>query len=348
MPRLERVLTSSALVTGITGQDGSLMAKLLLSQGYRVIGLYRSSSNNPFWRLDELGITEYLTLIPLDISSYGDLQTVLYGKRFSAIFHFAGSTLTVASHQNPSEVFHINTYASLELLNFAHRTNQDCFLMLASSSEIYGNKGFNTPGFDKRLLRPLNPYGLSHTSILEISDMYREVHGLEICNAIYFNHESALRDQRFFSRKLSVGITQLITNPSFILDIGSFDSSRDWGSADEFMVVSLMLFEMRTNCALDIGTGKLTAAVDVLRLALETAGFEPEFCLSPQENFIIDKTSGRVLIRSNIDLVRKNETLPRTANTCGLYGAINRIPNKTLLDIMPEMVMKDMKRRQLR
>lgn len=331
-------MNKTAVVTGVTGQDGSIFAKLLLSRGFKIIGLYRPSSSNVFWRLEEMGITEKMELIPLEIHAYRNLSSIFASNNIAAFFHFAGSTLTVSSHNNPLEVFQTNTGGALEILNFVKCKSPECFVFLSSSSEVYGNFGENFSISQSGVCKPTNPYGASHASILTISEMFREVHGLRICNGVYFNHESIFRDQRFFSRKLSLGVSSLMKSSDFVLNIGSFDSSRDWGCADEFMFFTFELFRREIQGALDIGTGKLTNLLDVVVVALQSANFEPELYKSDSEQFIYDKKTGRILVRSNEAYIRKHETSPRIADRTILEQSIGDGPQKTLVDIIPQMV----------
>jgi len=338
-------MSEHVVITGVAGQDGSLIANLLVNKGFEVIGLYRPSSNNAFWRLDEMGITNRIKFFPLDISSYHNLGSVIPKKNIVAFLHFAGSTLTVSSHNNPSEVFHTNTYGVLEILNYIRNFNRECFVFLSSSSEVYGNFGTNISTNSNGICNPINPYGVSHSSILNISEMFREVHELVICNGVYFNHESIFRDQRFLARKLSLGVTQLLSNPEFVLEIGSFNSVKDWGCAQEFMSLTFELFKSRTNRALDIGTGKLTYLKDVLSLALECVGFVPEFNGMEEGASIIDRRTGRTLVKSVSALTRFNESKPRLANVELLLQTIQKTPSKTLIDIIPELVKHEISRK---
>jgi GDPmannose 4,6-dehydratase len=338
---------SRVLITGINGQDGSLLAKHLVNEGFEVHGTFRSHSQNPLWRLQELDILDKLTLINLEIGEFERLPIETNGYSFQHIFHLAGSSFTFSSNSKPTQSFVTNTLGAIQVCEFARHFSADATVLLAGSSEIFGsplNKPNSFAANSKTSHKANNIYGLSHSSIMDIASFYTSNFSLNICNPILFNHESDLRSEYFLSRKLTIGIAHLLLDPSYIIHLGNINSKKDWGSASEFVKFFYLLAKKRICGSLPIGTGKLTSVREAVFQALQIAGFHPQIEETEMDYQIRDHKTGRILVISDSTLQRKVELDPWFADTTEIYQSVGLAPTITLLEVLPHMIKKDIQR----
>ena len=335
-----------ALITGVNGQDGSLMAAKLLLEGFDVYGTYRVGSNQSLWRLQELGIAEKISLIDLEIGQYDKISQYVDGSEISHIFHFAGSSFTVSFDRNPIKHYHSNTSGVIDICEFARLNSPNSTIFVAGSSEIFGKKSDNAfyKASSKTRFAPYNFYGLSHISNIDICDFYRTNYNMLICNGIMFNHESEYRSEQFFSRKLSLGIARMLLDKNFTLNLGNIDVRKDMGCAKEFINSIFQTAIARLSGRLVIGTGTLISLNDVIFSGLKHVGFFPVTTYENGEITIRDDSSNRILVKSVKHLMRKSELDPWYADTSEMIHFFNRAPTTTLLDLISIMISKDYER----
>jgi GDPmannose 4,6-dehydratase len=226
----------SALITGITGQDGAYLARLLLERGYRVTGTYRPTSSLNLWRLTELGIAEHpeLSLVEHDLTDLAGSIGLLQSARPDEVYNLAAQSFVGLSFRQPVSTAEVTALGALNLLEAVRMVAPQARFYQASSSEMFGNSQ-GVPQNEESPLRPRSPYAVSKVFAHLSTINYREAYGLYAVSGILFNHESPLRGEGFVTRKISLAAARIAAGQQQKLSVGNLDARRDWGYAPEFV-----------------------------------------------------------------------------------------------------------------
>jgi GDPmannose 4,6-dehydratase len=230
-----------ALITGITGQDGSYLAKLLIEKDYTVIGLTRSSRNLNLENLKYLNIHDKVQVIECDLTDISSIIAVVNEFSPDEIYNLAAQSSVSMSFSQPIGTIHFNIVSVLNILEVIRLVKPGIRFYQASSSEMYGAVE-NLPIKINTPMHPLSPYAISKSSANWIVVNYRESYGLYACNGVLFNHESYLRSKSFFIKKVISEAVSNHGNPDWVLNVGNIDVKRDFGySPDYVQAMWLML-----------------------------------------------------------------------------------------------------------
>ena len=242
-----------ALITGITGQDGSYLAEFLLDKGYRVFGLNRRQSNPNMGNISH--IIDRITLVSGDMTDQTSLETAIKDTMPDEIYNLAAQSHVHTSWKQPILTNDINSLGTMKLLEAIRAVKPDAKFYQASSSEMFG-KVLETPQTEKTPFYPRSPYGISKVSAHYITINYRESYGLFACSGICFNHESPRRGLEFVTRKIVHEAVKISKGKSNELKLGNIESRRDWGFAGDY--VEAMWLMLQHNRAKDfiISTGE--------------------------------------------------------------------------------------------
>ena len=340
-------MKGKVFVTGVTGQDGAYLAKLLMDKGWDVVGGFRRGSSDKTWRLRELGIESDLKLVDYSIGQGQQLSQLLAREQFDKIYHLAGESFTASSFEHPTLTLSSNIFGAVEILEAALASSRDATILLAGSSEVFGNaneqNGSNKVHELSRML-PTNPYGVSHLAINSLARIYREVYGLKVVVPILFNHESPLRGASFLTRKISLGISLLTAAKAAPIQLGNLDATRDWGCAQEYVRAMEDLVSSDTSGDFVFATGSRSSVRDVLTIASLAAGFDPVYIGQGIDEHCIDQSSGRILAQVNSKFFRSHDTFPNAGDASKLKNEIGWRPSRPLNAIVSEMVVADIER----
>lgn len=227
-------MAKKALITGLTGQDGSYLAELLESKGYEVFGLVRRTSNNPLARIENLGISKKIRIIYGNLRDSASLRRSLEESRPDEIYNLAAQSDVGISFKCPEETFEINYYGLGRLVNEAMRLNPSVKIYQASTSEMFGRT--KPPQNELSPFQPVSPYGESKLKAHEDYVVgYREKHGLFICSGILFNHESPRRGEHFVTRKITISLAKIKLGLQDCFELGNLEAKRDWGFAGDYV-----------------------------------------------------------------------------------------------------------------
>ena len=300
--------SDKVLITGVTGQDGSLLAKLLAEQGKKVFGTYRKTSSNYLNKIQEIGILDSIQLVEYQIGQTLELIELLRDNKFESIYHLAGESMTSDSLLHPNQTINTNTQGVIDLLEGVNRFSKESKIFIAGSSEIFDNT--NQKGSFKTVTeddpkKPRNPYGVSILANMNLANIYREQFGLTIAFGIMFNHESPLRGEQFITRKITKGLAELKYRNGNVLSIGSFDSKRDWGSASDFVVGMQTMIDLSLNDSYILATGKLNSVREILTICCNDLGYDPVFVDEGVNESLVDGVSGQTLVKINSKFFRK-------------------------------------------
>ena len=270
-----------ALITGITGQDGSYLAEFLLEQGYAVHGLVRRASAFNRTRIDHLRTDHNLESGRLTLH-YGELNDLTSFHRLlhkvepDEVYHLAGQSHVGLSFELPEVTCLENGMATLHLLEAIREMRTTTKLYLAASSEIFGAPK-EGPQTEETPINPRNPYGAAKAFSFNLGRIYRESHGLFVANGILYNHESPRRGENFVTRKISGGVARIAAGDKKPIALGNLDGCRDWGYAAEYVEGMWQMLQADIPDDFVLATGVSTTVRAFARAAFSAAGVPIEF-----------------------------------------------------------------------
>lgn len=268
-------MSKTALIAGITGQDGAYLARHLLETGYRVTGSSRDSQCSDTSRLKKLGIAQDVELISLAPNDFRSVLKALSSIKPTEVYNLAGQTSVGLSFEQPVECMESIAGGTLNFLEALRYLEIPTRLFSAGSSECFGDTR-HLPANENTAFQPRSPYAVAKsTSFWQVAN-YREAYGIFCCTGILANHESPLRPKRFVTQKIIDGVKKIKSGELQKLRLGNLDIWRDWGWAPEYVVAMHKM--LQTNIAKDylIASGTTTSLKEFVRLAFEAAGLEVE------------------------------------------------------------------------
>jgi GDPmannose 4,6-dehydratase len=260
-----------ALITGITGQDGSYLAELLLEQGYEVFGLTRRLSTENYWRIDH--IRDRLTLIPGDLLDQLSLIRALERVRPVELYNLAAMSFVPASWDQPMLTGEFNSQGVTRVLEAVRVVDPRIRVYQASSSEMFG-KVRAVPQNELTPFYPRSPYGVSKAFAHYITVNYRESYGLFAVSGILFNHQSPRRGIEFVTRKVSDGVARIKLGLAAELRLGNLQAHRDWGFAGDYVRAMWMMLQQPEPDDYVVATGKSHSVQDLVEIAFAHAGLD--------------------------------------------------------------------------
>jgi GDPmannose 4,6-dehydratase len=266
-----------ALITGITGQDGSYLAEFLLSKGYEVHGIIRRSSTFNTNRIDNIYVDPHEENVKLylhygDISDSGQLSNIIYNIKPDEIYHLAAQSHVRVSFDIPEYTGDITALGTTRILEAIRRSGNGIKFYQASSSEMFGETP--PPQNEKTIFKPRSPYACAKVYSYWITKNYRDGYNIFACNGILFNHESPRRGETFVTRKITRGIARILAKKENYIYLGNLDAKRDWGFSPEY--VEFMWMMMQNNYPDDfvIGTGESHSVKEFLEIAFDYVGLD--------------------------------------------------------------------------
>ena len=265
-------MAKTALITGILGQDGPYLAKLLLEKGYKVYGLIRRYSNPNFSNLDFLGITRKIELVEGDMSDESSLLHLIKRTMPDEVYNLAAQSFVGASWQQAKLTTEINALGVLYLLNAIKFFSPTTKFYQASTSEMFGTS--HDDGFqdEDTIFHPRSPYGISKVYAYWMTINFRESYDIFTCNGILFNHESPIRGIQFVTRKITDGVAKIKTGLTDKLYLGNLDAKRDWGFAGDYVEAMYLMLQSKKPDDYVIGTGENHSVKEFVQLAFKYAG----------------------------------------------------------------------------
>ena len=264
-----------ALITGITGQDGSYLAELLLSKGYEVHGIMRRASTFNTARIDHI-YSDYhkegtkLFLHYGDLSDSEQMSSIIYNVQPEEVYHLGAQSHVRVSFDTPTYTGDVTGLGTARLLEVIRRSKQQVRFYQASSSEMFG--AANPPQSESTPFQPRSPYACAKVYGYWMAKNYREGYGMYACNGILFNHESPRRGETFVTRKITRAIAAILAKKQEAVYLGNMDAKRDWGYAPEYVEVMWKMLQQKTASDYVIGTGETHSVKEFLDAAFAYAG----------------------------------------------------------------------------
>lgn len=274
-----------ALITGITGQDGSYLAKFLLNKGYEVYGTYRRLSTPNFWRLQYLNIFDKINFIPADLIDAGSMVEAIKVSEPDEIYHLAAQSFVGASFEQPIGTGDITGLGVARILEGTRQINPDIKFYQASSSELYGNGEVQAQNENTKFL-PISPYAAAKLYGYWMTKIYREGYNIFACNGILFNHESPLRGLEFVTRKVSNCVAEIANGVRKELKVGNLDAKRDWGYAPEYVESMWRILQQKEPDDYVIATNESHSIKELLEKAFDIVGLDWQEYVKVDKRFL--------------------------------------------------------------
>lgn len=275
-------MSKTALITGITGQDGSYLAELLLHKGYRVVGMTRRTSTEVHERIEH--IVDAIEIVSGDLLDQSSITMIVDQLHPDEIYNLAAQSFVPASWTQPVLTGEFTALGVTRVLEAIRQVDPAIRFYQASSSEMFG-KVVETPQRETTPFYPRSPYGVAKVYGHWITVNYRESYGLFACSGICFNHESPRRGKEFVTRKISDGVARIKHGLATDLRLGNLDAQRDWGFAGDYVAAMWSMLQQETADDYVIATGETHSVRDFVRIAFEAAGlgsYEPYVVVDPR------------------------------------------------------------------
>ena len=273
----------TALITGITGQDGSYLAEFLLEQGYEVVGLVRRTSTVNFQRIQH--IQKRLTLVSGDLLDQASLISVLQEYRPEEIYNLAAQSFVPTSWSQPVFTGEVTALGVTRLLEATRQVDPDARFYQASSSEMFG-KVREVPQTEATPFYPRSPYGVAKVYGHWITINYRESYDLFACSGILFNHESPRRGLEFVTRKVAHGAALIKLGMARDLRLGNLEAKRDWGYAGDYVRAMWLMLQQETPDDYVVGTGQTHSVRELCQVAFGHLGLDYQEFVKPDPRFM--------------------------------------------------------------
>ena len=334
----------TALILGVTGQDGAHIASHLLNQSYSVYGGFRRGSNTKTWRLEHLDILNQIKLVNINIDEPNHLIETIQEIKPDYIFHLAGESFVADSFAHPLTTIKANINGTVNILEAIRIVSKDTRIFFASSSEVFGNTEKGVLLNEESSLLPSNPYAISKMSAQHLVKMYRDRYGLFASIGILFNHEGPLRTRSFVTRKITYNMARLATQGGEPFELGSFDSCRDWGSAEDFTKAMILTLSSGKGDDFVFATGKLTSVRSFLKMSAEYAGFSPSFEGEGISEVCVDSRTGQKIAYLSESYFRPFDTSARLGDSSKLKKTTGWLGSRPVEKIINEMTQIDIER----
>ena len=337
--------TPSAVVTGITGQDGAYLAQSLLAKGYRVHGTFRRGSSVNFWRIEELGIAghERLRLVEFDLLDTGSGIRLLEMAQPAEVYNLAAQSFVAVSFDQPINTGLTTGLGAVNLLEAIRIVDSKIRFYQASSSEMFGRVQA-MPQDEGTPFYPRSPYGAAKLYAHWMTVNYRESFDIFGASGILFNHESPLRGKEFVTRKVTDAVARIARGTVQVLELGNLDAQRDWGYAREYVDGMWRMLQHDTPDTFVLATGQMQSVRHFVELAFAAAGITLEWRGSGIDEVGVDARSGTTRVRINPAFYRPAEVDRLLGNAAKAKAALGWSATTSIEAICRMMVEADLAR----
>ena len=347
-----------SIISGITGQDGAYLARLLLDKGYEVHGTHRQRGGNNFWRLKELGVLQHpmLHLTEYDLSDLSACLALLERIEPDEIYNLAAQSSVALSFTEPYSTAKVTSFGALNFLEAIRLIDSKAHFFQAGTSELFGVSHGSSLS-EKTPFYPKSPYAVAKLNAHWNTLNYRENYGIFGCNGILFNHESPLRGQEFVTRKITDSVARIKMGKLDVLSIGNLDARRDWGYAEDFTEGMWRMLQASQPDDYVLATGRVESVRDFVRMAFKAAGVSIAFeGLADNETAVVVETPlsnndsvtslkvGQTVLRVNPLFYRPVDSCLSVADPSKAKEVLGWCPSTTLEQICQSMVNADLAR----
>ncbi len=337
--------TRTAVVTGITGQDGAYLAQFLLAKGYRVYGTFRRGSSVNFWRIEELGIAghERLHLVEFDLLDMGSGVRILEMAQPTEVYNLAAQSFVAVSFDQPVNTGLTTGLGAVNLLEAIRIVDTRIRFYQASTSEMFGRVQA-MPQDEDTPFYPRSPYGAAKLYAHWMTVNYRESFGIFASSGILFNHESPLRGREFVTRKVTDAVARIVRGQQDTLELGNLDAQRDWGFAREYVDGMWRMLQHPEPDTFVLATGQMHSVRRFVELAFAAAGIALAWRGTEVDEIGIDAASGKTRVRVNPAFYRPAEVDRLLGNPAKAKAKLGWATTTPLESVCRMMVEADLNR----
>lgn len=341
-------MNKKALITGITGQDGSYLTEFLLEKGYEVHGIIRRASTFNTKRIDhlfqnsEIG-NKKLFLHHGDLTDSSNLNRLIEKIRPDEIYNLAAQSHVQVSFEVPEYTAETDGIGTLIILDAIKKSGIKCKFYQASTSELFGGLPGTAPQSEKTPFYPKSPYGAAKLYSYWITINYRESYNLFACNGILFNHESPRRGETFVTRKITRAVASIMAGKQEKLSLGNMDAKRDWGFAGDYVKAMWLILQQEKPQDFVIATNETHTVREFVELSFKEVGIEIEWQGTGVKEKGYDKATGRVLVDVNPRYFRPAEVELLWGDSSKAEKELGWVRNVDFAELVKIMVNSDMK-----
>ncbi len=335
-------MTKRALITGITGQDGAYLARLLLDEGYEVFGAYRRSASLTTWRLNEIGALDHVKFEPFELAEYNNILRTLTKIEPDEVYNLAAQSFVGVSFEQPLYTSNIDGIGVTRLLEAIRTVNPNMKMYQASTSEMFG-KVQAVPQSENTPFYPRSPYGVAKLYAHWMSVNYRESHDMFTVSGILFNHESPLRGLEFVTRKITSTLARISIDGRGELELGNLNAQRDWGFAGDYMRAAFLMMQQEIAQDFVIASGRTHSVRDFVNAAANALDMEIDWSGENENEVGRNKKTGDVVVRVNPKFWRPAEVELLLGDPSKAREILGWQAEVSFEDLVSKMVVADIK-----
>ena len=331
-----------ALITGITGQDGAYLAKLLLKKNYKVYGTCRRSTSEKFTSLKHLNIDNKISYCDFDLLEFSNILETIDKINPTEIYNLAAQSFVPTSFTVPIVTTDINSLGALRILEAIRVSKKNIKFYQASTSEMFG-KVTQIPQTEKTPFYPRSPYGVAKLYSHWITINYRESYAMHASSGILFNHESPLRGKEFVTKKVTSALARIKKGSNEVLEVGNVLAKRDWGFAGDYVDAMYRMLQQKNPDDYVIATGKTHSVKEFIDLSLKYLKFKYKWVGKGLNTKVIDLNSKKAIVRINKNYFRPAEVDLLIGNPMKARKNLKWKPNTKLKELVKIMLDHDLK-----
>ncbi len=333
----------TALITGISGQDGAYLAKFLLKKNYKVIGTDRRSARSNNWRLIELNIENKVILEDLDITEINNLIRIFQKYNIDEIYNLAAQSFVKSSFDNPIQTSLVNAIAPLSFLEIIRNQKKKIKFYQASTSEMFGKHKINKQN-EKTNFHPRSPYATSKTFAHYSVQNYREAYNIFAVSGILFNHESPLRGEEFITRKITIGLAKIMLGKQKKIKLGNIYAKRDWGFAGDYVEAMWKMMQNKTPMDYVIATGQNHSVKDFINMTTKILNLKTKWVGKGLNEKLINKLNKKIIIEIDKKYFRPTEVEVLKGDYLNAKKDLKWKPKTKFKDLVKMMIEADLNR----
>ena len=333
----------TALITGISGQDGAYLAQFLLKKNYKVIGTDRRSARSNNWRLIELNIENKVILEDLDITEINNLIRIFQKYNIDEIYNLAAQSFVKSSFDNPIQTSLVNAIAPLSFLEIIRNQKKKIKFYQASTSEMFGKHKINKQN-EKTNFHPRSPYATSKTFAHYSVQNYREAYNIFAVSGILFNHESPLRGEEFITRKITIGLAKIMLGKQKKIKLGNIYAKRDWGFAGDYVEAMWKMMQNKIPKDYVIATGQNHSVKDFINMTTKILNLKTQWVGKGLNEKLINKLNKKIIIEIDKKYFRPTEVENLKGDYLKAKKDLKWKPKTNFKNLVKMMIEADLKR----
>ena len=335
-------MKKTALVTGVSGQDGAYLAQYLIKKNYNVIGTDRRSARASNWRLKRLGIENKVTFEEMEISEIYEIDRIFNKYNFDEVYNLAAQSFVGTSFNSPLNTANITGLGVLRILETIKTKNKKIKFYQASSSEMFGEVLENFQN-EKTPLNPQSPYAIAKVFGHYMTKNYRQSYGIYAVSGILFNHESPLRGEEFVTRKIIIGLIKIIKGDLNHLELGNIYAKRDWGFAKEYVEAMWLMLQQKKPEDYVVSTGKTYSIKDFINKTVKILNLKTKWTGKGLNEKLLNTSNGKIIVKINPKFFRPAEVNILKGDASKAKKKLKWVPKTNLENLIKIMIDDEIK-----